>query len=161
MENPLRLISKLESRLEYGFEDSSAICIEISLRDSSLGYNQLYLVKGLDITSFSQLKQEWIRENQSLRWAGLNSLVESICLSPAPDRWCCSLSGMGDFSMASTCSFIDGKLLPAMSSPSRWIKEVPININLALDKLSNGPILDRRLSLLLKCVNVGVFWFLD
>lgn len=79
----------------------------------------------------------------------MNSLVESICLSPAPDRWCCSLSGMGDFSMASTCSFIDGKLLPAMSSPSRWIKEVPININvfswkLALDKLSNGPILDRR-----------------
>ena len=45
--------------------------------------------------------------------------------------------------MASTRSFIDEKMLPTTNSSFRWIKEVPIKINvfswkLALDRLPTG-----------------------
>lgn len=56
---------------------------------------------------------------------------------------------MGDFSVASARSFIDEKMLLVVNSPTRWCKEVPIEINifvwrLSLDRLPNRVVLDRR-----------------
>ncbi|CAH1452651.1 unnamed protein product [Lactuca virosa] len=54
--------------------------------------------------------------------------------------WLWSLSGMGDFSVSSSRSFIDLKSLPLSPSMTNWCKLVPIKVNvfawcLALDKL--------------------------
>ncbi|GJX40177.1 RNA-directed DNA polymerase, eukaryota, reverse transcriptase zinc-binding domain protein [Tanacetum coccineum] len=45
------------------------------------------------------------------------------------DRWVWSLEGSGDFSVALIRKLIDDKRLPDVSSKTRWIKAVPIKVN--------------------------------
>nr|GEX89590.1 RNA-directed DNA polymerase, eukaryota [Tanacetum cinerariifolium] len=46
-----------------------------------------------------------------------------------------SLEGSGDFSVASIRKVIDDKLLPNVSSKTRWVKYVPINVNILVWKV--------------------------
>ncbi|GKB63475.1 hypothetical protein Tco_0919661 [Tanacetum coccineum] len=59
----------------------------------------------------------------------INSLVD-LQLPNMQDRWFWSLSGSGDFSVASVRQFIDDHLLPELSSRFCWRKIVPIKVNI-------------------------------
>nr|GEW20481.1 hypothetical protein [Tanacetum cinerariifolium] len=59
----------------------------------------------------------------------LKEMVECVTLSNSNDRWSWSLVGSGDFSVSSVRKLIDNAILPKGISKTRWIKEVPIKIN--------------------------------
>nr|GEZ54168.1 RNA-directed DNA polymerase, eukaryota, reverse transcriptase zinc-binding domain protein [Tanacetum cinerariifolium] len=53
-----------------------------------------------------------------------------VGLVPMPDRYIWSLEGSGDFSVASIRKVIYDKFLPNVSSKTRWVKYVPIKVNI-------------------------------
>ncbi|GJV92918.1 RNA-directed DNA polymerase, eukaryota [Tanacetum coccineum] len=59
----------------------------------------------------------------------LVSILDTVLLSPYPDRWVYSLSTDGTFSVKDTRSSIDDMFLPSHNVPTRWVKGVPIKIN--------------------------------
>ncbi|GKD04019.1 RNA-directed DNA polymerase, eukaryota, reverse transcriptase zinc-binding domain protein [Tanacetum coccineum] len=70
----------------------------------------------------------------------LRSCISMVTLSHSLDRWSWSLEGTGEFSVKSARNYIDEKLLPKAETATRWVKEVPIKVNIfawrvSLDKL--------------------------
>ena len=63
-----------------------------------------------------------------------NSLV-GFQLPTMKDRWVCSLTGSGEFSVASIRKFVDDHLLPDVSSKFCWRKIVPIKVNILAWKI--------------------------
>nr|GEV21871.1 RNA-directed DNA polymerase, eukaryota [Tanacetum cinerariifolium] len=59
----------------------------------------------------------------------LVSLMDSVVLCSSHDRWRCDLSGDGDFSVKVIRNYIDDKFMPSHSEPSRWVRYIPIKIN--------------------------------
>nr|GEZ01400.1 RNA-directed DNA polymerase, eukaryota, reverse transcriptase zinc-binding domain protein [Tanacetum cinerariifolium] len=59
----------------------------------------------------------------------LKEIVEGVTLSNSNDRWSWSLVGSGDFSVSSVRKRIDNAILSKGISKTRWIKEVPVKIN--------------------------------
>nr|GEZ27091.1 RNA-directed DNA polymerase, eukaryota, reverse transcriptase zinc-binding domain protein [Tanacetum cinerariifolium] len=55
--------------------------------------------------------------------------LEGVLLNPSEDRWSWDLNGSREFLVASTRRYIDNNRLPDISSKTRWIKEVPIKVN--------------------------------
>ncbi|GKD40196.1 RNA-directed DNA polymerase, eukaryota, partial [Tanacetum coccineum] len=67
-------------------------------------------------------------EQQQL--SDLCSFLDTVILSPAADRWYCSLSSDGVFSVKEARNVIDDLILPSHSEPTRWVKYIPIKINI-------------------------------
>ncbi|GJW89939.1 RNA-directed DNA polymerase, eukaryota, reverse transcriptase zinc-binding domain protein [Tanacetum coccineum] len=59
----------------------------------------------------------------------LKEKVEAVILSNANDGWRWSLVDSGEFSVLSVRKLIDDALLPKVNMKTRWIKAVPIKIN--------------------------------
>nr|GEZ45575.1 RNA-directed DNA polymerase, eukaryota, reverse transcriptase zinc-binding domain protein [Tanacetum cinerariifolium] len=59
----------------------------------------------------------------------LKEMVEGVTLRNSNDIWSWSLVGSGNFSVSSVRKLIDNAILPKGISKTRWIKEVPIKIN--------------------------------
>ncbi|GJW88402.1 RNA-directed DNA polymerase, eukaryota, reverse transcriptase zinc-binding domain protein [Tanacetum coccineum] len=59
-----------------------------------------------------------------------------VSLNNSNDRWSWSLDGTGDFSVSSVRRHIDDHVLPSGNKKTRWIKEVPIKINIHAWKVS-------------------------
>nr|GEU31507.1 putative RNA-directed DNA polymerase, eukaryota, reverse transcriptase zinc-binding domain protein [Tanacetum cinerariifolium] len=59
----------------------------------------------------------------------LVSLIGSISLSSSSDRWVCNASGDGIFRVKDIRNFIDDLFLPSSPEPTRWVKSIPIKIN--------------------------------
>ncbi|GJS09155.1 hypothetical protein Tco_0365951 [Tanacetum coccineum] len=83
----------------------------------------------------------------------LRASVAHILLPQINDRWVWNLELSCDFSVKSASSFIDDSLFPKADTPTRWVKVVPIKINIfswrvCLDKLPTS------LNLSLRGVNV-------
>ncbi|GKE69172.1 retrovirus-related pol polyprotein from transposon TNT 1-94, partial [Tanacetum coccineum] len=55
--------------------------------------------------------------------------IEGVVLSNIRDRWIWSLEGSGDFSVASVRKLIDDETLPEVAVKTRWIKAIPIKVN--------------------------------
>nr|GEU87480.1 hypothetical protein [Tanacetum cinerariifolium] len=55
--------------------------------------------------------------------------MDSVVLCSSHDRWRCDLSGDGDFSVKGIRNYIDDKFMPSHSEPSRWVRYIPIKIN--------------------------------
>ncbi|GJX82628.1 RNA-directed DNA polymerase, eukaryota, reverse transcriptase zinc-binding domain protein [Tanacetum coccineum] len=94
-------------------------------------------------SSFRRLPRSGIEEAQ---YNLLTDFVQGVTLSDAKDclRW--SLEGSGEFIVSSTRKYIDDKTLDVVSSKTRWIKEVPIKVNILAWKVKiNG--LPTRLNL--------------
>ncbi|GKA95991.1 DNA helicase [Tanacetum coccineum] len=69
------------------------------------------------------------------QFSELNSIYGSVSLSSCSDRWVCSLSRDGSFSVKEVRIAIDDLYLPSHSIPTRWVKVIPIKINIfALDR---------------------------
>nr|GFA79551.1 RNA-directed DNA polymerase, eukaryota [Tanacetum cinerariifolium] len=58
-------------------------------------------------------------------------------LNPSEDRWSWDLNGSREFSVASARRYIDNNRLLDISSKTRWIKEVPIKVNVYAWKVLN------------------------
>ncbi|GJY59378.1 hypothetical protein Tco_0459270 [Tanacetum coccineum] len=59
----------------------------------------------------------------------LCSKAADLMLPNMSDRWCWSLEGSQEFSVKSTRILIDNAILPKAEVPTRWIKIVPIKVN--------------------------------
>nr|GEX89087.1 RNA-directed DNA polymerase, eukaryota [Tanacetum cinerariifolium] len=56
--------------------------------------------------------------------------IDLISLSSSQDRWVCNASGDGSFRVKDICNIIDDFILPSWSKPTRWVKFIPIKINI-------------------------------
>nr|GEU72076.1 RNA-directed DNA polymerase, eukaryota [Tanacetum cinerariifolium] len=56
---------------------------------------------------------------------------------PMCDRWTWTLANSGEFSVASVRQLIDDKTLPEVDSKTRWIKYVPIKVNVLAWKVKS------------------------
>nr|GEX13910.1 RNA-directed DNA polymerase, eukaryota [Tanacetum cinerariifolium] len=68
------------------------------------------------------------REQQ--QWLDLASILATVTLSSVGDRWTCNLSGDGSFRVRDVRNHIDAIFLPSSSEVTRWVKNVPIKINI-------------------------------
>nr|GEW19899.1 RNA-directed DNA polymerase, eukaryota [Tanacetum cinerariifolium] len=65
--------------------------------------------------------------------------VEGCILTDMMDRWFWALEGSGEFTITSVRKMIDDFMLPEVSSKTRWIKAVPIKVNVHARKVKlNG-----------------------
>nr|GEX72768.1 RNA-directed DNA polymerase, eukaryota [Tanacetum cinerariifolium] len=70
----------------------------------------------------------------------LSSKVADLVLPNISDRWCWYLEGSQEFSVKSSRILIDNTILPKAEVPTRWLRVVPIKVNVHawrvyLDKL--------------------------
>nr|GEW93757.1 RNA-directed DNA polymerase, eukaryota [Tanacetum cinerariifolium] len=62
--------------------------------------------------------------------ADLTSLIYSVTLSNSGDRWVCDLVSDGSFRVKEIRNYIDDLFLPHHAAPTRWIKYIPIKVNI-------------------------------
>ncbi|GJT72715.1 RNA-directed DNA polymerase, eukaryota [Tanacetum coccineum] len=70
----------------------------------------------------------------------LVALLDSVILSNSNDRWVSDLNGDGVFRVKDVRNLLDEFFLPRADIPTRWVKNIPIKVNifawkLALDRL--------------------------
>nr|GEX15643.1 reverse transcriptase domain-containing protein [Tanacetum cinerariifolium] len=87
------------------------------------------IIKEMDRMSRSGIESE--------QWDHLLDSLEGVMLNPSEDRWSWDLNVLGEFLVASTRRYIDNNRLPDISSKTRWIKEVPIKVNVHAWKTMN------------------------
>ncbi|GJS17970.1 RNA-directed DNA polymerase, eukaryota, reverse transcriptase zinc-binding domain protein [Tanacetum coccineum] len=109
----------------FALEESKSISVADKLNHPSL------------VHSFRRLPRGGAEEDQL---AMLCSCLDNVILSNMDDRWCWNLNASGSFSVESTRSYIDDLMLPNLNVPARWVKVVPIKVNIhawkvCLDKL--------------------------
>nr|GEX71936.1 putative RNA-directed DNA polymerase, eukaryota, reverse transcriptase zinc-binding domain protein [Tanacetum cinerariifolium] len=63
------------------------------------------------------------------QYEALSVQVHDVILVPLLDRWKWSLESSRDFSVALVRNMIDDKMLPDVTTKTRWIKSVPIKVN--------------------------------
>nr|GFB07203.1 RNA-directed DNA polymerase, eukaryota [Tanacetum cinerariifolium] len=56
-------------------------------------------------------------------------LMDSVYLSSSQDRWVYDLSGDGEFRVKEIRNYIDDMFLPVPPEPTRWVKYIPIKVN--------------------------------
>ncbi|GJV12945.1 RNA-directed DNA polymerase, eukaryota [Tanacetum coccineum] len=96
----------LESNQQISVATKLAASLEVSLRRPVRG--------GLEQQQFFEL----------------SSIIHSVSLSSSFDRWVCSVSSDGEFSVKEVRNVIDELYLPSQSESTRWVKVVPIKINI-------------------------------
>ncbi|PWA60447.1 RNA-directed DNA polymerase, eukaryota [Artemisia annua] len=64
------------------------------------------------------------------QWSVLISIVDSVFLSSSKDRRICDLSGDGEFKVKVVHNFLDDMFLPSISVATRWLKCIPLKINI-------------------------------
>nr|GEZ58576.1 auxilin-like protein [Tanacetum cinerariifolium] len=66
-----------------------------------------------------------------------NFLTDPRMEDPHSDQltFCGSLDGSGEFSGESVCNFIDDSLIPKLDAPTRWMKSIPIKVNILAWKI--------------------------
>ncbi|GJZ86392.1 RNA-directed DNA polymerase, eukaryota [Tanacetum coccineum] len=109
----------------YALEIVKHASVAVKFRDSSL------------ISSFRRAPRIGMEEEQ-LRLLGASTTF--VLLPGINDRLVWRLESLGDYSVISTCSFIDDSLLPMTGVPTRWFNAISIKINIFswrvyLDKL--------------------------
>nr|GEU60220.1 RNA-directed DNA polymerase, eukaryota, reverse transcriptase zinc-binding domain protein [Tanacetum cinerariifolium] len=120
---------------EVPFKDKLKRCFNLDLqKDISVA---LKLHSNDIALSFRRRPISGIEESQ---FCDLNSLLASIVLSDAADRWSWTLYGHGECSVKLAREVIDQHVLIISTTPTRWSKVIPIKLNIfmwcmLLDKL--------------------------
>ncbi|GJX94865.1 hypothetical protein Tco_0349451 [Tanacetum coccineum] len=99
----------------YALEACKNLSVASKLSQSSLDF------------SFLRAPRGGVEQSQL---AAMLSKLNGVSLVNLRDRWRWSLVGSGEFSIASVRKSIDDKTLPEVSTKSRWIKPVPIKVNI-------------------------------
>ncbi|GJY82044.1 RNA-directed DNA polymerase, eukaryota, reverse transcriptase zinc-binding domain protein [Tanacetum coccineum] len=109
-------------------------------------FHRLYaleLNKKIDVAS--KLSQESLIKNfrrcprsgvEQTQMMDLMAYIEGVVLGVASNRWYWSLDGSGEFTVASVRKVIDDIRLPVVATQTRWIKAVPIKVNVHAWKVS-------------------------
>nr|GEU50569.1 RNA-directed DNA polymerase, eukaryota [Tanacetum cinerariifolium] len=98
----------------YSLETCNMITVGMELTQTSLD------------SSFRRVPRGGVEQEQ---FDKLSALVHDVTLTPMSDRWIWTLKSSGDFSVASVRKVIDDKSLPKVDSKTRWIRYVPIKVN--------------------------------
>ncbi|GJU91524.1 RNA-directed DNA polymerase, eukaryota, reverse transcriptase zinc-binding domain protein [Tanacetum coccineum] len=93
------------------------------------------------------------RGAEDVQYRDLYSHTSKVLLLNMSDRWAWTLSTSEDFSVSSTRSYIDDVLLPKSDVPTRWVKMVPIKVNILAWKM-NLDGLPTRLNLFSRSVEI-------
>ncbi|GKB86217.1 RNA-directed DNA polymerase, eukaryota, partial [Tanacetum coccineum] len=106
-----------------------------------------------DPTLISSFRRAPRGGNEEVQFQILRDSLANVLLPQINDHWVWNLESSGDFSVKSARSFIDDLLLPKADVPTRWVKVVPIKINIfgwrvCLDKLPT------RLNLSLRGIDI-------
>ncbi|GKA15791.1 RNA-directed DNA polymerase, eukaryota [Tanacetum coccineum] len=96
--------------------------------------------------SFRRSVRDGVERQQ---WTELTSILDSVILSPSMDRWFCDLNGEGVFRVKEVRYTLDDIFLPSAPEATRWVKYIPIKINIfawraRLDRLPTRSNLLRR-----------------
>ena len=108
---------KFKSRFPrvYALESDKKITVATKMNHNDVGFSLRRSPRdGVEMEQFSSLK----------------AVLEGTVLSDSNDRWSWSLVGSGEFSVASARKYIDEHQLGGASHKTRWIKVVPIKINI-------------------------------
>ncbi|GJU06708.1 RNA-directed DNA polymerase, eukaryota [Tanacetum coccineum] len=62
--------------------------------------------------------------------ADMKSMLDSVALLNSGDRWVCDLASDGNFQVKDVRNFIDDLFLPCQAVPTRWVKYIPIKVNI-------------------------------
>ncbi|GJS10559.1 RNA-directed DNA polymerase, eukaryota [Tanacetum coccineum] len=101
-------------------------------------------------TSFRRAPRSGIEEEQ---FTLLSSKMSSVLLSSSSDRWYWSLDPSGTFTVKSAREFIDDFILPKADSPTRWVRYIPIKLNIFAWKVSMDK-LPTRLNLSFRGIDI-------
>nr|GEX75387.1 hypothetical protein [Tanacetum cinerariifolium] len=67
---------------------------------------------------------------ERFQWEGLVAMVGDISLSSSADGWVCDLNGDGEFRVKDIRTTLDNLFLPSSVVATRWVKHVPIKVNI-------------------------------
>ncbi|GKD04244.1 hypothetical protein Tco_1179218 [Tanacetum coccineum] len=73
---------------------------------------------------------------ESTQLSDIMSILGSVILSSNEDRYFWDLNGDGDFRVKDVRNLIDETFLPKDVSPTRWVKSIPIKVNIFAWKVS-------------------------
>ncbi|GJY55910.1 RNA-directed DNA polymerase, eukaryota [Tanacetum coccineum] len=73
---------------------------------------------------------------ESSQLALMQDILRSVSLTNSEDRWIWDMSGDGDFRVKDVRNLLDETFLPKSDSPTRWVKSIPIKINIFAWKVS-------------------------
>ncbi|GJZ79969.1 RNA-directed DNA polymerase, eukaryota, reverse transcriptase zinc-binding domain protein [Tanacetum coccineum] len=104
----------------YALERHQNVTIHTKLIDYSL------------VNSFRRNPRSGVEEFQL---DNLSRLVSMITLSSAVDRYVWSLENSGEFSVKSIRQVIDANCFPVIHSATRWVKSVPLKVNIMAWKI--------------------------
>ncbi|GJY70046.1 RNA-directed DNA polymerase, eukaryota [Tanacetum coccineum] len=76
--------------------------------------------------SFRRQARDGVEREQ---WLDLLSMLDTVTLSSSIVRWVYDLNGEGEFRVKDIRSSLDDLLLPSMDIATRWVKFIPIKIN--------------------------------
>nr|GEZ46341.1 RNA-directed DNA polymerase, eukaryota [Tanacetum cinerariifolium] len=77
-------------------------------------------------SSFRRLVRGGVKQQQL---TDLISLMNSVSLSSSKDWWVFNISGDGSVSVKAIRNYLDDHFLPPASDPNRWVKSIPLKIN--------------------------------
>nr|GEY06239.1 reverse transcriptase domain-containing protein [Tanacetum cinerariifolium] len=98
----------------YALETCKSVKVGTKLAQSSLEF------------SFRRRPRGGVEHEQ---YEALSVQVYNVTLVPLSDRWKWSLERSGDFSVASVRKMIDDKMFLDVTTKTRWIKYVPVKVN--------------------------------
>nr|GEU48000.1 RNA-directed DNA polymerase, eukaryota [Tanacetum cinerariifolium] len=90
--------------------------------------------------SFRRQVRDGVKRNQ---WYELLSLLGRMSLYPSSDRYFCDLNGDGVFRVKDIRSALDELFLPSSDVATRWVKFVPIKVNIFAWRVSLDCLLTR------------------
>ncbi|GJX46125.1 RNA-directed DNA polymerase, eukaryota [Tanacetum coccineum] len=127
----------------------SCFCYKFS-RLYALYINKECTVADKMVASFTSSFRREVRGGaESLQLTQILDLLGTVILSNMEDRWIWDLNGDGDFCVKDVRNLLDVTFLSKADSPTRWIKTIPIKVNIfawkvSLDRLPTRSNLARR-----------------
>ncbi|GJU99099.1 RNA-directed DNA polymerase, eukaryota [Tanacetum coccineum] len=126
----------------FGFGQTLCNWIRASKQNGGLGVSSFHALNRALLLKWvwrfvSQDGSLWFRVIHALYGSAIDSHpledlyahMEVVSLSQSKDRWVCDLSGGEVFQVSVIRNFLDNLFLPSHSEPTRWIKYIPIKIN--------------------------------
>nr|GEX88954.1 RNA-directed DNA polymerase, eukaryota [Tanacetum cinerariifolium] len=91
---------------------------------------EISVAEKLDASLEDSLRRPVRGSLEQQQFSELSSIIESVSLSSSLDRWVCSMSSDGVFSVKEVRIAIDDLYLLSHSESTRWVKAVPIKVNI-------------------------------